>query len=229
MTQHAMPTNTMTGRKIFLWIYFPLFALSFNVPAIAGAPMPGAYCPSQSTRLAIAGDLAVSLDLTMKSRAAQMNKDSTSAISDLASAKDTLFMAASHGAAARTILIIDTIIQAKLAEDYARMLATWFPLLHASLQTLPNDATVQATGDLIDQAEEFMQGEREGDPMDILNQARHMLACDGLDIPLQKAIQTQSSLIKHFGKNTKAKAYDRLLNALHSTLSYALKSSDIRT
>jgi len=228
MIEHAMPTYAMIGRKIFLWIYLPLFGLTFSMPAIAGAPMPGAYCPSQSTRLVIAGDLALGLDLTMKSRAALLHKDSASAISALASLKDTLFLAASHAAAARTNLIIDAIIQAKSAEGYARMLTTWFPLLHASLQTLPSDATVLAAADLINQAEDFMQGDMEGDPLDLLSQAHNMLSCDSLDLPLQKAIQAQSSLLKGFGKNTKAKAYDRLINGLHGALSYTLGSSKLR-
>ncbi len=216
----------MTTTKQLLWICIPLFTLSFSMSATAGAPLPGAYCLSQNTRLAIAGELAGSLDLTMRSRTAQINKDSTAAISELASSRAILFLAASHAAAARTILIIDAIIQAKSAEGYARMLTTWFPLLHASLQTLPNNATVKAAADLIDRAEDYMQGDSEGNPMDLLAQARHMLACDSLDIPMQQALQAQSSLIKQFNKNTKSKAYDDLLNALHETLHYALGNND---
>jgi len=51
------------------------------------------------------------------------------------------------------------------------------------------------------------------------------LACDKLDIPLQKALKAQRNLIKGFGKSTKRNAYDTLLNALHSTLDYSLGAS----
>jgi len=215
----------MVGGKKISWLCIPLFTLAFSMPATADPPNPGAYCPSSDLRLSIAEYLTVSLDLTMKSRAAQVNKNSTAAISDLASAGTTLHMAAGHGAAARTMLLIDAIIQAKAGEDYARMLTTWFPLLHASLLTLPDDATVKAAAELIDRAEGFMQGDSEGDPLDILSQARRMLACDKLNIPLQKALKAQRNLIKGFGKSTKSNAYDTLLNALHSTLDYSLGAS----
>lgn len=221
-----MNRHTMANGKKILWLCIPLFILSFSMPASADSAKQGAYCPSRDIRLTIAERLLVSLDLTMKSRAAQINKDSTAAISDLASAGATLYMAAGHGSAARTMLLIDAIIQAKAGEDYAQMLATWFPLLHASLRMLPDDANVKAAGDLIYRAEDLMQGDREGDPLELLSQARHMLACDSLDIPLQKAIQAQSSLIKQFKPSTKSNAYDTLLNALHNTLNYSLGASD---
>jgi hypothetical protein len=216
----------MANGKKLLWLCIPLITLSFSMPAAAGSVKPGAYCPNRDLRLSIAEELAVSLDLTMKSRAAQIDKDSTAAISDLASAGTTLHMAAGHGAAARTMLLIDAIIQAKAGEDYAQMLATWFPLLRASLRTLPNDVTVNAAGDLINRAEDFMQGDSEGDPLDLLSQARLMLGCDKLDIPLQKAVQAQRNLIKRFKKSTKVNAYDTLLNALHSALNYTLASGN---
>jgi hypothetical protein len=41
-------------------------------------------------------------------------------------------------------------------------------------------------------------------------EARHMLACDGLDIPLQQAMQAQDKLMKVLGRNPKNSAYDTL-------------------
>ena len=70
----------------------------------------------------------------------------------------------------------------------------WFPLLHASLLTLPDNATVNATEDLIVDAREIMQGDKTGDPVEVLNQARHMLACDGLDIPIQEPVRALDTL-----------------------------------
>ncbi len=78
------------------------------------------------------------------------------------------------------ILLLDAIIQAKAGENYAQML-TWFPLLHSSLRTLSDDAVESAADELIGRAEEIMQGGKEGNPIELLKQARHILACDGLD------------------------------------------------
>jgi hypothetical protein len=155
-----------------------------------------------------------------------MNSDQATAISDLTSAGTTLHLAASRGAAARTILLIDAIIQAKAGEDYARMLE-WFPLLQTSLLTLPHDATLSAVDDLIGRAKDIMQGDvKDSDPMGPLKQARHMLACDGLDIPLQEAMWAQDNLMKVLGRNTKDSAYDILIDSLRQALVYALKNSE---
>jgi hypothetical protein len=172
----------------------------------------------------VAEELSASLELAMRSRAALINKDQATAISELLSTRTTLHLAASRGAAARTILLIDAIIQAKAGENYTQLLA-WFPLLQTSLLTLPDDATVNAASDSIGRAEEVMQGDEGGDAITPLKQARHMLACDSLDIPLQQAMQAQDALMKSFGPGTKSSAYDTLRDALRSALVYTLGNS----
>jgi len=176
--------------------------------------------------LVIAEELSASLDMAMRSRVALRNKDQAMVIRDLASAGTLLHLSASRGAAARTILLIDAIIQGRVGEDDAQMLA-WFPLLQTSLLTLPNDTTVSTAGDWIGRAEDIMQGDRGGDAMKSLREARHMLACDGLDIPLQQAMQAQDKLIKQFGQNNAVKttAFDGLLDSLRNALVYTLESS----
>jgi hypothetical protein len=71
-----------------------------------------------------------------------------------------------------------------------------------------------------------MQGDKGGDPMMALNEARHMLACDGLDIPLQAATQAHADLMKKIGQNTKGNTYDPLIDSLRSALAYALENSE---
>ena len=101
---------------------------------------------------------------------------------------------------------------------------SWFPLLHASLLTLPDDATESAAEDLIVGAEEILQGDKAGDPVALLNQARHMLACDGLDIPIQQAMRALDDLLTQTeqGNQGKNNAYDVLLDALRNALLYTL-------
>ena len=214
--------------KHLLWAGMCFLALAFSMPAVPAnpadaSPEPGSYCLKTDVLLVVAEDLSASLDLTMRSRTAWKDKDPGTAITELNSASTTLHLAASRGAAARTVLVIDAIIQAKTGDNYVQMLA-WFPLLHASLLTLPDDATERAAEDLIAGAEEIMQGEKTGDPEVFLNQARHMLACDGLDMPLQEAMRAMDTLLTQLGqgKQVKDNGYDVLLDALRSALLYAL-------
>jgi hypothetical protein len=58
----------------------------------------------------------------------------------------------------------------------------------------------------------------------LLNQARHMLACDGLDIPIQEAMRALDALLVQPGQGNTGKisAYDALLDALRNALLYTL-------
>ncbi|MCB1830880.1 MAG: hypothetical protein KDI35_12455, partial [Gammaproteobacteria bacterium] len=94
--------------------------------------------------------------------------------------------------------------------------------LHRSLMTLPRDASVAAADDLIGRAKQIMQGDIEGNAFQSLNEARHMLACDGLAIPLQAALQAQHDLMQQFDGITKKSAYDSLIDALQKALKFVL-------
>jgi hypothetical protein len=220
------------GRPLW-WVYVSFLALIFATPVGAAtatnattSPKPGNYCQSPDTLLVVAEELSASLDLVMRSRAALSDNDQATAVNELASAGTTMHLAASRGAAARTIMLIDAIIQAKTGKDYAQML-TWFPVLHTSLLTLPGDATVSAADDLVSRAEDSMQRIEGGDPLKYLGEARHMLACDNLDIPLHAAIQAQGRLLKSLGQRIppKTNAYDTLLESLRDALTYTLQRS----
>ena len=103
----------------------------------------------------------------------------------------------------------------------------WFPLLQTSLLTLPEDATESAADDLIGRAKDIMEGdEKDSDPMESLKKARHMLACDGLDIPLQEAIRAQENLMKVLRQNPKTDAYHTVMDSLRRALVYALENSE---
>jgi hypothetical protein len=213
-----------TGRRL-VSACIPFLAFWLSMPATADSPKPGGYCPGTDILLVSAEELSASLDQAMRSRTALINKDQTTAFGELTSAGATLHLAASRGAAARTILLIDAVIQARAGEDYAQTLA-WFPLLQASLLTLPDDATARAAGDLIGGAEGILQGDKDGDPVAPLKEARHMLACDGLDIPLRNAMEAQENLLKQLSQNTKTSAYDTLMESLRSALAYALEGRE---
>lgn len=221
-----MNEQTRPSNKGFYLSCIPFLTLLLSMPVSAAevTAKPGSYCPGTDILLVVAEELSSSLDFAMRSRAAQVDGDFTQAANTLNSAGTTLHLAASRGAAARTILLIDAIIEAKAGENYAQTL-TWFPLLRTSLLTLPDQATVRSANDYIASAQDIMQGDKSGDPIDALKKARHTLACDGLDIPLQAAMQAQEGLAKVLDKVTKATAYDTLIESLRNALSYTLENS----
>ncbi len=213
----------------FLWIYLLLIALPLGAPVRAAdpgavTPKPGNICPDTDLLLIVAEELSASLDLVTRSRAALLDDDRITAISELTAAGATLHLAASRGAAARTALLIDATVQAKAGENYTQMLE-WIPLLRTSLMTLQDEVSERAVGDLIRQAESSMQDEKHGNPLTPLKEARHMLECDGLDIPLQVAMQARNDLLKQIGQGAslESSAYDALIDSLRSALSYTLE------
>lgn len=182
---------------------------------------PGVYCADTSALVPIAEELGVSLVQTMRSQTSIILKDRATAIQQLAVVGTSLQLAASRGAAARTALLIDAIIQTEINEGHTKALR-WFPLLQTSLLTLPDDATTNAAGDLFGQAQSIMQNDEKGDATELLKQARHMLACDDLNIPLQQAIDAQTLLIEKLIKGENKVTFDDLLEALHNSLSYTI-------
>ena len=221
MNQSAVRTvcrKLGTCMTLLLSLHLPTAAA---VEAAAEQPKPGSYCPGVDVMLITAEEISAGLDLAMRSRASLIGGDRIMAMSELSSVGTVLRLAASRGGAARTMLLVDAIVQSRAGEDYAQML-TWFPLLHRSLMTLPRDASVAAADDLIGRAKQIMQGDIEGNAFQSLNEARHMLACDGLAIPLQAALQAQHDLMQQFDGITKKSAYDLLIDALQKALKFVL-------
>ena len=210
--------------RSFILVCTSFLLWTFSAPAVAASSslQPGNYCPGNNVLLVAAEELSTSLDLVFRSRAALLNQDYANAVNELRAAGTVLHLAASRGAAARTILLIDAIMQDRTGADYAQML-TWFPLLHTSLNTLPNDPSRSSANDFIADAEAILQHEKDGDPMKPLREARHMLACDELDIPLQQAMKAHAALQKQLNQTTKINAFDTLITSLHSALVYTLK------
>lgn len=210
--------------RLLFCISFLVLLLSTPVSAAEDVVKPGSYCPDTNILLIVAEELSVSLDYSMRSRQALLENKLALATNKLHAAGTILHLAASRGAAARTTLLIDAIIGAMSGEDYTQTL-TLFPLLQESLLTLQDKATVRNANDNIANAKDIMLGEKSGDPIDALKKARHTLACDGLDIPLHAAMQAQEDLIKVLGQDTKATAYDKLIEALRNALTYTLENS----
>lgn len=225
-----MKLRNMLNGKRPLWFGAPLLVLPMLCFG-AGTDVPppsGGYCPGKDILFIAAEGLSASLNLAMESRAALTAGDRQTAQDELREAGTTLNLAASRGAAARTNLLIDSVIAAKNDEDYAA-LAGWLPLLTASLAALPNDGPVREAEDQLNRAEAIMRGDEDGDALSTLKSARHMLACDGLDIPLKEAIRAQQDLVRKFaqGKGPGPHDYDALLGDLHDALDFTLANKQM--
>ncbi len=224
MPQHIHSTSLYLCSLLIILISSSPLQL---VKADSSQPSPGNYCPATDILLITAEDLSSSLELIMRSRAALARGDLTEMASTLNAAGATLQQATSRGAGARTALLIHSIILAR-ANDNNDQLLTWFPLLHSDILSLPNDRTQSAADDAVGRAEEILQGDRTGDPLKQLRKARHFLTCDGLNLPLQAALDEHTRLIfkihqKH--KPVVAKDYDKIISSLRNAMTFILEHS----
>lgn len=225
MPQYIQSTSLYLGSLLILLISSLPVQM---VQAGSSQASPGNYCPAADILLITAEDLSSSLELIMRSRAAQARGDLTEMTSTLNAAGVTLQQATSRGAGARTALLIDSIILAR-PNDNNDQLLTWFPLLHNALLALPDDNTQRAADNAIGHAEEMLQGDRKGDALEQLKKARHFLTCDGLNLPLQAALVEQSRLffkIQQRRKPVSTKDYDKILESLRNTISFILEHSN---
>jgi len=192
---------------------FWLFLLGASNATLASntSIQPGDYCPTADILLISAEELSASINLSLMANSAWLNKKPAVEVSRLISASSSMQLAASRGAASRSMLLINALVEAHKGEDYTQMLK-WFPLLQASLLTIPDDKIVRAVEQWLVQAEDIMRGKAKGNPLKPLKQARHVLACDRLDVPLQKAIAAQALLLKPEANKDKEKNYDTMLS-----------------
>jgi len=215
-----------TGRcSLWVCVSFLLFLPGVVNTAIAAVPVrPGYYCPTSDILLIAAEEISVSINLSLMANSAWLSKEPAVEVSRLISASSSMQLAASRGAASRSMLLINALVEAHQDEDYTQMLK-WLPLLQASLLTIPDNDIVKATQQWLNQAEVIMRGKVTGNPLTALKQARHVLACDALDIPLQKAISIQALLLKPEADKNKKVNYDKLLSHLREALSFTLQAN----
>ncbi len=224
MPQHIQSTSRYLCSLLILLISSSPLQM---VKADSSQPAPGNYCPAADILLISAEDLSSSLELLMRSRAAQAKGDFAEMASTLTAAGATLQQAASRGAAARTALLIHSIILAKANDNYEQLL-TWFPLLHNAILTLPNGRAQSAAEDAVGRAKTLMQGEGTGDPLEELRKARHYITCDGLSLPLQIALDEHARLVSKTYLNHKLlvpKDYDKIIDSLRNAMTFIMENS----
>jgi len=224
MPQHNHSTSLYFYSLLILLIVVSPLRIA---KAASSAHSPGNYCPAADILLITAEDLSSSLELIMRSRAAQARGDLAEMVNTLNAAGSILQQATSRGAGARTALLIDSVILARPNESNQQLL-TWFPLLHSALLALPDDFAQDTADESVGHAEEILQGDRKGDALEQLKKARHFLTCDGLNLPLQAAIVEQSRLFFKIQKNRKpltTNDYDKILESLRNAMTFILEHS----
>jgi len=224
MPQHIQSTSLYLCSLLILLISSSPLQM---VKADTSQPSPGDYCPAADILLITAEDLSSSLELIMRSRAAQARGDLSEMLNTLNAAGPMLQQATSRGAGARTALLIDSVILARPNESNQQLL-TWFPLLRSALLALPDDYAQDTAEEAVGHAEEILQGDRKGDALEQLKKARHFLTCDGLNLPLQAALMEQSRLffkIQHRSKQVTTKDYDKILESLRNSINFILEHS----
>jgi len=216
-----MKKNRINALKYSFWFYILIAPTTtlFAQPAANDITTVGSYCPGTSLMLVIAEELTVSLDAGLRSKASYINGHTEQAIRELASTGTTLELASSRGAAARTNLLIDAIINANADENYTQLLK-WFPLLRSSMQTLPDDPAVMAANNLIDQSEKLMQLKQEGNPIKLLKDARHQLSCNKIDVPIQAALATLDQLTQQVVLSAKPASFINQLDRSKNKINY---------
>jgi len=224
-----MPQHIQSARRYLCSLLILLISSSpiQMVKADSSQSLSGNYCPAADILLITAEDLTSSLELLMRSRAAQARGALAEMANSLYAAEATLQQAASRGAGARTALLIHSIILAKVNDNYEQLL-TWFPLLHSTILTLPNDRAQSAAEDAIVRAKALMQGEGTGDPLEELRKAHHFLTCDGLYVPLQIALDEHARLVSKIYQNHRlvvAKDYDKIINSLRNAMTFIMENS----
>ncbi|HEC28591.1 MAG TPA: hypothetical protein ENI65_03270 [Gammaproteobacteria bacterium] len=224
-----MPLHIQSTSLYLLSLFILLMSSSpiQMVKADSTRPVPGNYCPSANILMITAEDLSSSLELIMRSRAAQAIGGLTEMASTLNAAGTTLQQAASRGAGARTALLIHSIILARVNDKNDQLLA-WFPLLHSAILALPDDQTQSAADDAVWRAEEILKRDQAGNPLEQLGKAQHFLTCDGLNLPLQAALDEHKRLIIKMSRKLKPvvqKDYDKIIDSLRNTMAFILEHS----
>ncbi len=222
-------TQSIQPRIFYPSILFILMMWISNVSLATASPTqiaPGNNCPGNNILRIMAEDLSSSLVFVMQSRDAQIRGNRAEMLTMLNAAGVTLRQATSRGVNARTALLINSIILSRVNEKNDQLL-TWFPLLHSTLLSLPNNASAHAASNAVIHAEEILQDGQKGNAMDQLKKARHFLSCDVLNLPLQVAIKEQIRLSSRIEqrKPVATKDYDKILASLRTALAYILNQS----
>lgn len=223
-------------RFVFAWMLALLSGLSLAVDetlpqpaesadtAEAGAH-PGAYCPDRATMYLILEELTIATEAVAQARETLLVlDDAQTAEVLLIRANTALALATGRGSGARVATLIDAALAAK-EDGNPKATLLWFPTIKLALQGLREDPAREAANTHISRAEAILQGQSEGDEIQMMLKAKQLLKCDPLHIPLGESLSHLTRLDRDIARGTKPAADDfaLLVELLNRAMRYALQ------
>lgn len=223
-------------RFAFSWLIgmLPAMLLAANpasflpvTPASAGDEpvQSGKYCPGKASMYLVLEELTVALEGVARARENLLVlDDATTASLLLARANAALALTAGRGSGARVATLIDAMLAAK-RDGHPKAALAWFPILRQAMDELPESPAREAAIALTAQAEGILQGQTDGNEIEVLLKARQMLTCDPLHIPLRQALAHLERLQRDITRGTKPSdnEFSVLIDLLNRAMSYSLR------
>ena len=193
--------------------------------AIETKDLAGAYCPSMASSYLILEELTVAMEGVARARESLLVfNDAPAAQMLLARADTALASAAGRGSGARVATLINALLAAK-EEGNAKASLLWFRNIKLALAGLPVGAARDAATTRIAQAEAILQGQSEGDEVQVLLKARRLLECDSLHIPMRESLTLLARMHRDVGRGVKpsSDSFSVLIDHLDRAMSYGLQ------
>jgi len=154
----------------------------------------------------------------------QVLQDTTTAGMLLARASAALALAAGRGSGARVATFINAALAAK-KDGHPKAPLAWFPILRQAMEGLPDDAAREAANRLIAHAEGILQGQADGDEVEVLLKAKQMLMCDPIHIPLRRSLDHLERLQRDIARGAQPSdnEFSVLIDVLNRAMSYGLQ------
>ena len=192
--------------------------------AIHSEGLAGKYCPGMASTYLVLEELTVAMEGVAKARESILVfNDLPTAQMLLARADAALALAAGRGSGARVATLIDALLAAK-QEGNAGASLLWFPNIKLALAGLPADAVRDAALTQIARAEAVLQTQAEGDEVQILLQARQLLECDALHVPMRESLNRLARIRGEVGRGAQpsSDSFSALIDQLNGAMNYAL-------
>jgi hypothetical protein len=193
--------------------------------AVETKDLAGTYCPDMASTYLILEELTVATEGVARARESLLVfNDMPTAQMLLARADAALASAVGRGSGARVATLINALLAAK-EEGNAETSLLWFRNIKLALSGLPVDAARDAAFTQIARAEAILQGQAEGDEVQTLLEARRLMECDALHIPMRESLTRLVRIHGEVGRGAKpsSDSFSVLIDHLNRAMSYALQ------
>ena len=187
--------------------------------------LAGKYCPGMASTYLLLEELTVAMEGVAKARESLLVfKDASTAQLLLARADAALASAVGRGSGARVASLINAVLAAK-EEGNAKASLLWFQNIKLALAGLPIGAARDGALAHVARAEAILQGQAEGDEVHTLLQARQLLECDALHVPMRESLKRLGRIHGEVGRGAKPSgdSFSVLIDHLNRAMHYGLQ------